>query len=369
MKKILMIGPFPGSLNGQTIANQTIYEGLAKKYRIDRINTLKEEGFEDKSQQGKFKIGKFTRIISQMRKEILMIFNGNYDVIYMTSGQSYLGFMRFSPYMLASTIKKVPYYNHIHGGFFRKMYNSQSKLKQKIINFFLNKSTGMIVLGDSLRSMFQGIIPENKIFVCENGVQDEFIATEDEINEKIKKYSRDDKKRVLYLSNLMEEKGILDLLKVSEKFSDEEIEFNLAGAIEPSLEKIVKEYLEKYPNKIKYHGIARGKQKKKLLFENYIFILPTYYSNEGQPISILEAYTNGCSVITDESIGGIRDIFCDNKNGLSCQNRSIKSIYDVIKNINEKEYMKMNYDYGKEKFSNDNFTGRIVKIILGDLNE
>lgn len=364
MKKILMIGPFPGSLNGQTIANQTAYEGLKANYNIDRINTLKENDFTDKSKQGKFILSKFLRIMKEILSEIKEIIKGDYDVIYMTSGQSFLGFMRFSPYMLACIMKKIPYYNHIHGGYFRKMYDSQSGFKQKLLNFFIKKSTGMIVLGNSLKSMFEGILEKDKIYVCENGVQDDVVATEDEIKEKIARYKNDTKKRVLYLSNLMEEKGILDLLKASEKFNDNEIEFNLAGGIEPSIKDKVEDYLRKYPNKIKYHGIVRGEQKKKLLLENYVFILPTYYSNEGQPISILEAYATGCAVITDESVGGIRDIFKNNVNGISIKNRDVEDIFNKIKNILECEFFEKNYIDLKNEYIKKNFILRIEKIVI-----
>lgn len=361
MKKILMIGPFPGNLNGQTIANQTVYEGLKVNHNIDRINTLKENDFTDKSKQGKFILSKFLRISKELLSENKKILTGNYDVVYMTSGQSFLGFMRFSPYMITCILKKIPYYNHIHGGYFRKMYNSQSSFKQKLLNFFIKKSAGMIVLGNSLRSMFEGIILEDKIYVCENGVQDDIVATEDEIKEKIERYNKDTKKRVLYLSNLMKEKGILDLLKASEKFSDDEIEFNLAGAIEPSIKEKIEEYLKKYPNKIKYHGIVSGEQKKKLLLENYIFILPSY--DEGQPISILEAYVTGCAVITDENVGGIRDVFKGEKNGKKCKSKDLKSIFESIKNIYDFEYLERNYNYGKKVFLKNNFIKRLEKII------
>ena len=362
MKKILMIGPFPGSLNGQTIANQTAYEGLKVEYDVDRINTLKENDFTDKSKQGKFILSKFLRIMKEILSEVKKIITGNYDVVYMTSGQSFLGFMRFSPYMLACIIKNISYYNHIHGGCFRKMYDSQSQFKQKLLNFFIRRSTGIIVLGESLKSMFEGILREDKIYICENGVQDGVVAIEDEIKEKIERYKNDIKKRVVYLSNLMEEKGILDLLKASEKFNDEEIEFNLAGAIEPSIKYIVEDYLLKYPQKIKYHGIVSGEQKKKLLLKNYIFILPSY--DEGQPISILEAYATGCAVITDELVGGIRDIFRANVNGMSIKIMDGKSIYNSIKNIQEGRYFIDNYQIFREQFTEDKFIDKIKKIIL-----
>lgn len=361
MKKILMIGPFPGSLNGQTIANQTAYEGLKAEYDVDKINTLKENDFTDKSKQGKFILSKFLRILKELLNENKKILIGNYDVVYMTSGQSFLGFMRFSPYMITCILKNIPYYNHIHGGYFRKMYDSQSQFKKKLLNFFIKKSTGMIVLGESLKIMFKGILQENKIYICENGVEDHIIATEDEIKEKIIRYKNDTKKRILYLSNLMKEKGILDLLKASEKFNEEEIELNLAGEIEPSLKEEIKNYLKKYPKKIKYHGIVSGKQKKNLLLKNYIFILPSY--DEGQPISILEAYATGCAVLTDELIGGIGDIFKDEINGVSIKNKDIENIYDSLKTVKAEKYFVKNYTTLKEKYTKKKFIERIIKII------
>ena len=91
--------------------------------------------------------------------------------------------------------------------------------------------------------------------------------------------------------------------------------------------------------------------------------MPTYYSNEGQPISILEAYVNGCAVITTENTGGIKDIFKDSVNGKNCKIKNIESIYSAIKDILEKEeFIDRNYEYGVDKFSKNCFIERIEKI-------
>ncbi len=366
--KLLLIGPFPGPINGQTIANQTLYEGLSKKYSVDIIDTLRSENFNKrgkrfsaKKDQGKFEIVKFLKVLKDLFKETKQLLNNNYDVIYITPGQSYLGFMRFSSYMLCSIIKRKPFYIHIHGGFFRKMYDSQSTFKRSSIDFFLRRVDGAIVLGDSLKTMFTGLIPEEKIFICENGVQDEFIATEEEIQDKIERMKKDPQQKVLFLSNLMEEKGILELLEASKSFSADEIEFNLAGVIEPNIKIKVEEYLDKYPVKLKYHGLVKGIKKKNLLLNNYVFVLPTYYSNEGQPISILEAYTNGCAVITTDQ-GGIKDIFQDRVNGYACKK---KDSFSIVKALKEKhhEAALSNYYYGVKFFKKIDFIERVEKIL------
>ncbi|WP_027128912.1 glycosyltransferase family 4 protein [Fusobacterium perfoetens] len=369
MKKILFVGPFPEGnkgLNGQNIANQTLYDGLKENYDVYKINTLKELEFKNKKEQGKFKIKKFLKIFIYLIKEIYQILFNKYDVIYMTPGQSFLGFMRFSPYMLCSFIKSIPCYIHIHGGNFRNMYDNQNLLKKKVLSFYLKRLNGVIVLGNSLKEMFKGIINEDKIFVCENGVQDEIIASEEEIKEKIKNFNFRKKRKVLYLSNLMREKGILDVLESSKELSEEKFEIHLAGAIEPCIKIEIEKYLKEYPNKIFYYGIVKGNKKRDLFLKSDIFILPTYYENEGQPISILEAYVNGCSVITTNH-AGIKDIFDDNINGKYCLAKNKESIIESLNYLKDKNYIEKNYYFSKERFSSKSFIKR-VEYIIGEKN-
>lgn len=363
--KIILLGPFPvgnKGLNGQSIANKTLLDGLQESHDVDFINTARNLEFTDKKDQGKFKIGKFLRILVGFIREIAKILFGKYDVIYMTPGQSFLGFMRFSPYMLVSFIKKIPCYIHIHGSKFRDMYDKQTKIKKSMIRFLLKKLSGVIILGDSLRFMFEDLVEKDKIYVCKNAVQNGIIASNQEIENKIKNMTNNKKVKILYLSNLMKEKGILELLKASESFSEEESEFNLAGAIEPEIQCVVRTYLEKYPKKIFYHGIVSGEKKKKLFLENSIFILPSW--DEGQPISILEAYVNGCMVITDKTIGGIKDIFCEG-NGYSCRIKNPASIVNGIKLLrdNDKIILK-NYLYGMKYYCSHNFIKNMIDILM-----
>lgn len=361
--KILIIGPFPDPITGQSIANEILYQGSKEKgNKVDYINTNFYEKLTDKKLQGKFDIKKIYIVLKKSFKEIKKIWCGNYDVIYTTPGGSFLGFLRFYHYFILCFLLKKKVLIHIHNGVFRKMYDSQNDFNKKLINIILKRVSGIIVLGNSLRSMFKDLIEENKIFVCENGVQDYVVATEKEIEEKFERFNKNKKRKILYLSNLMKEKGIIEVLKVSEKFNEEELEFNFAGVIEPEIKDIVEEYLKKYPNKLIYHGRVSGEKKKKLLLENDIFILASW--DEGQPISILEAYVTGCAVITDENIGGIKDIFQNKRNGISCISKNIESICIAIGKIKDDiSFIKKNYEYGIKKFKKENFIERIDKII------
>jgi glycosyltransferase involved in cell wall biosynthesis len=84
-------------------------------------------------------------------------------------------------------------------------------------------------------------------------------------------------------------------------------------------------------DKIHYHGLVTGNDKKKLLYSSHVFCLPTSLF-EGQPISILEAYASGCVVLTTVP-DGIADIFTDGINGFKIQKKCPDSITTVIDKI------------------------------------
>lgn len=365
--KILMIGPFPIhekiGLNGQSKANEILFRNLQKKHFVDKINSLKELNFEDKKEQGKFKLWKFIKIVFFIMKEIIKILKNNYDVMYITPGQSYLGFMRYSPYMIIGRIKGMRIFFHIHGGKMRKNIDKLSKFHKKLMINILKKSNGIIVLGSSLKNMFLGIIDDKKIYVCENGVESEIFATKKEIEEKIENYN-ENKINILYMSNLMQEKGILELLYAVEKLSiKKEIILNIAGAIEPSIKDTVESLLEKNRKIFIYHGIVSEKEaKKKLFLESDVFILPS--EDEGQPLSILEAYSTGNIVIADEKVGGIKDIFKNEINGFSCKARNTEDIIEKINKIkNFKNISLYNYNLANLLYTEEKFSDRIFKII------
>ncbi len=324
--RVLMIGSFPPPIHGMSLANKVLLEQLLRKeHSVSFLDTNTGKDLGNFSQQGKMSLKKSFISIFQISKGVFKIlFSKRFDVVYITPAQSTNGYIKYIPFMWAAKLKKIPYVIHIHGGYFRTMYDQTSGLKRNLIDKSLKNLSGAIVLGESLKYMFEGLIPNEKIFVCENGVEDEIFATKEEIENKIERFKKDDTIRVLYLSNLMEAKGIFDLLEAIKIMRSEgkNVHLDVAGAIEPNIENRVKKYFKEFPKEVTYHGVVFGKKKKDLLIENYIFCLPTYYSNEGQPISILEAMSCGCAIVTTDH-GGIRDVVNEDSSHLSILQRRL----------------------------------------------
>jgi len=295
------------------------------------------------------------------------------SIIYIVPGQlanSYI--LKYFPFMLAAHIRRIPYVIHIHGSYFRTMYNNTPEWKRKIIDWSLRNVDGAIVLGKSLRYMFDGLLPSEKVFVCENGVPDEIFATKDEIKQKLEKYTKDETMRIVYLSNLMKTKGILDLFEAVKILKNKGIKVHLdvAGAIESEISNEVSEYLSELSDCVKYYGVVKSEKKKQILLQNYIFCLPTYYYYyEGQPLSILEAMACGCAIVTTDH-GGIKDIVNETY-GIFVDKKNPTSIAEGIEIANSKfsEKSMEAWVEATEKYTLAKFLERVDEILLKVVNK
>ena len=217
-----------------------------------------------------------------------------------------------------------------------------------------------IVLSKSLRKNLTPFLQENKIFELENFVED-FLFEGD-------KHKRFDKLRVIYLSNLMTEKGIFDLLDSLKILNENNIEFEakIAGGIDASVEEEIKQKLNDMPNCVDYLGLLHGIEKKKLLEWGNTFILPTRF-DEGQPISILESMAAGNIIISTKQ-GGIPDVFKEGVNGFYIEKKSPISIAAMLQSIekNMNEYIEIcnsNMKEASEKYRVEIFINKLYNIL------
>ena len=372
--KILMIGPFPDPITGMSVSNEMLLAGLKENgHEVEFIDSNAERTFTSLVAQGKFSMKKVLNSVRPIAIGVYKILFEKFDVVYVTPAQSYLGFLKYTPFINVAKFKKIKCYLHFHGGFVRIMYDDVDVKKQETLKSYFNKSTGIIVLGNSLTRMFDGILHKEKVFVCENGVQDEYMMKEKDIieklhkNENLNKNEKSNKLQILYLSNLMKSKGILDLMKACLKLKAEDFNFhlNLAGNIEAEIVDTVNSMIKELGDSVTYHGVVKGDKKSALLKENHVFCLPTYYPNEGQPISILEAMGNGLAIITTNQ-GGMIDIFKDGENGALCIKKEPETICQAIKICNKDyiRYAKKNYYECLAKYNRKEFVARIENIIL-----
>ena len=307
MKKICFIAQFPPPIHGLSKAVDTLYNSeLAQRFEFEKINIT----------DNKKLIG-----------NLAAIRRSKADLFYFTISQSRGGNLR--DLVIFRAIGNRPCLIHLHGGYYRTLVDSLPKWQRRANYRAINKLDGAIVLGPSLKRIFNGLLPDEKIFTVPNCVDDEYLMSAEEFEVKVSTVSERKVKHVLYLSNFIRTKGyreVLKMAKIEKKMGGERrFHFDFAGKF---FENCEEEFFFRYIHDngledfVTYHGIVSGDKKRELLRLCDLFVLLTTYPNEGQPISILEAMGNGMVVVTtdhagipdivDESYGFILPKDCDN---------------------------------------------------------
>ena len=349
MKKVLIIGPFPNPISGVSIANKVVEEILNAdlNFIVEKINTSYPI-FDE--QIGEFSIQKFL-FYMRINSSFFKVLKNN--IIYITPGQTFFGVLKYALFIVAASALRKELIIHVHGNYLGKEYQSLKGIKRVLFYFLVSRFTKGIVLSNSLKQNLTPFLKDKNIFSLPNFAQD-YLYTKD------KKFVKDEL-RIFYLSNLMKEKGIfclLNALKILEK-NNIIYKAKIAGNIDQNYSKEILKLFTELKN-AEYIGIVNGDDKKSLLEWGNIFVLPTFYKMEGQPISILEAMATTNLVVTTNH-AGISDVFQDKINGYFVEKNNENSIEKILSYLaaNKSELKKI-AEYNKRFFLN-NFTVDIFK--------
>lgn len=323
-KKVCFIAQFPPPMHGLSKAVETLYNsGLQEEFDFEKVDITNNKSF---------------------LKNLQLIRKNEADLFYFTISQTKGGNLRDLVIFKLLRMQHKKCLIHLHGGYYRQLVDNDMAGWQRKVNYkTISRLDGAIVLGESLKPIFKGMLPDEKIFVVPNCVDDEYLMSDEEFKEKIATLDSRSVKHILYLSNFIRSKGypgVLEMAKLEkervESGDEKRFHFDFAGKFfEEAEEKFFFNYikdnaLEDY---VTYHGVVGGDKKRELLKTCDIFTLLTRYPNEGQPIGILEAMGNGMLIVTTDH-AGIPDIVEDGVNGIVVDKDKI-SVRDIYRRICE----------------------------------
>lgn len=363
-KKICFIAQFPPPIHGLSKAVDTLYN-----------STLNAEISSD----GEFEFEKID-ITNNRRflKNLKMIYKNEANLFYFTISQTKGGNLRDLVILKLLEKQNKKCLIHLHGGYYRQLVDRDMPSWQRKKNYVaIKKLEGAIVLSESLKYIFEGMIPDEKIHVVENCVDDEFLLTDEEIMQKNDKLKNQNVINVMWLGNFIRSKGYVTVLEMAKleknrvhKGGEKRFYFHFAGKFfEEDEEKYFNNYvkdnaLEEY---ITYHGVVDGDKKRKLLKICNIFALPTRYPNEGQPISILEAMGNAMFILTTDH-AGIPDIVKDGINGsVITKDDDVEKVYERLLYTDIKKIQEIalyNRKYCKLYFNQEKYLSNMKELFL-----
>lgn len=264
--------------------------------------------------------------------------------------------MKYSPFIYLAKFLNKQIIIHIHGNYLKKQYIQLSGFRKIIFEKTLKKADKGIVLSKSLVENLTPFLPSKYIFIVPNFAEEYLRPSNFKIRE-------NETLKIVFLSNLMKEKGVLDLLKALQFLKTENIEFEarFAGNIEEGLKQNLSSFFNS--KEILYLGTVAGQQKELLEWSN-VFVLPTYYKMEGVPISILEAMANGNIILTTKH-AGIEDVVSD-RNGFFVKPQSpediAKNLIYIKSKFNELKKVRFNNINDSLKYTEKTFIDNLLKI-------
>jgi len=286
------------------------------------------------------------------------------DKIYFTASVRGIAFYRD---LLFSNIWKVyrlftscDVFYHYHTKGIKEFVKSNRN--KKLTKYFL-KDINLVLLSPMLETDFEDVKTYTKVVYLPNGVEDNY---DEKLFENYILKKDFGNTNILYLSNMIKEKGYFEVLKLANQSKDKNYHFNFAGGWQHDEDKeeffqyIKENNLEEI---VTFHGFVNGEQKRELFEKSHLFIFPTRYKNEAFPLSILEAFSYGLPCLsTDE---GSISFIIDEKSGVIVNDLDNLSFgFDTIledyNNIATVIYCRKRY---LENFSLEQFEENLLKVL------
>lgn len=306
--KVLAIGTRSDIARNKFTGQSIMFDGLIERLRAngDNVTTVDiSSRFKSKSL-----VLRSLDYVIVLVKVFWLLLTCKYNIGYITTAQSKNGFLRDNAIISLFRLFKVNVIAHQYGANYKQLLDALSEKGRMRLKDMLNYCSTIIVEGQHMKNQYSFLEDyEEKVKVIPNG-----LPTVGKSAMSAKQFFKDEPFRMYYLSNLIWSKGYFDVLKATDLLVNKygkDVRCVFSGNFMASADDtkpgisnkedfdiFVKEHhLEEV---VTYYPGMYGEQKDKAFAESNVFLLPTYYINEGQPVSIIEAMAYGCVPIVTE---------------------------------------------------------------------
>lgn len=377
----VMIGSLPPPATGQSLSFEMLcnaFRALGLPHVVIDASTSDTE-----RKDGSFSFERLASLFGPALSAARHLFARGDCTVYLLIAQSWLGFLRDLVFIGMASVRDQRIVLHLKGGNYDTFYAAQSPWRQRLIRRTLARADHVLVLSERFRAHFE-FLPdaEHAVQVVLNGLP----IDRSQLPEEPKQLTPDEPIQLLFLSNLFQSKGYLDVLEATRilvKERGQRVRCHFGGdfliAQDTTLYSDVDEARIDFFHRVEesglddvveWHGRVDGAEKHRLLRESHLFLLPTRYLNEGQPVSIIEALAFGCGVISTD-YRSIPEMLDGGDAGLLVPYEDPVAIANAIQGLIEdpEAYAALSRRARAQyenRFSRRSHLERILPLILGD---
>lgn len=306
--KILFIMHMPPPVHGAAMMGKYIHDSkiVNDAFECRYINPTTASSLEDIGKVGLRKLRDFYSLLIRIRRTVKEF---SPDLVYFTANAC--GGPFYKDFIIVELLKKMgcKIVVHYHN---KGVSTRQDRWLDNCLYRHFFKGLKVILLAEVLYKDVQKYVKRQDVQICPNGIPES-------IDYEPKAKRNNAVPHILFLSNLIESKGVivlLDTLKIlKEKGYSFVCDFVGGETAEIDASRFDEEVNKRGLNDLAiYHGRKYGDEKMNIYKSSDIMVFPTFYHNECFPLVLLEAMQCGVACIsTDEA--AVPEIIDDGRTG------------------------------------------------------
>jgi glycosyltransferase involved in cell wall biosynthesis len=366
-KRLLLIGLLPPPVGGvAAIYESLIDSNLSDIFDLRILNISSGNSRKALRNRGRFSIGKIFKTFFLLARLVRTLLRWRPHAIYLSFNSTRWAGYRDSLFIRTAHSFGVKIVIRFENCRLVDYYENGSKRRKRRIVRTFGLVDSIHVGNPHMKKSISNVLPKNKIVAFPTGIDGSAlsaIAAERE--------NRNPTGKILFLGNLIVEKGIMELIEAFDVVAaaEPECELTLAGPWVGKDKQRIIERIDRSPFKSGIHlpGVVSGEAKLDLFREADVFIMPTHLQ-EGCSSALIEASAAGLPVITCE-VGGIPSTIRHGKGGFFVPVGGIDEIVESTKILFHnkalyRRFSRFNVRRFKRLFQKDKFIHNVGTNIL-----
>lgn len=363
--KILFIMHTPPPVHGAAMMGKYIKESKLINSQFDCIY-INPSISDTISSVGKVNLKKIGRLLGKYWAVFKTVIKEKPDLCYFTATCSGWGIIRDAMMVALLKLCRRKIVLHLHN---KGVKNLRGNKIADIFYKIMFSNVKVILLSERLYEDVSQFVKHEDVLICPNGIPDETQGKE------ISAERHNKVPHILFLSNLIESKGVIVLLDALKILKDRGYSFicDFVGGESAEIDaaRFKREVEQRGLNQLAiYHGKKYGNDKEEYFNKADIFAFPSFYPGETFGLVNLEAMEHKLPIVsTDE--GGIPDVVINKENGLIALSKDPQSLAECLSELLDDKELRIKmgetgYRTFKEKFTQQAYQQRF-KDCLGSI--
>ena len=352
--KILFIDPLPPPVHGSAMVSQYIKDSklVQEQYDCDFVNLSTSRRMDEIGKGGMKKILRFVGAYFALLWKLL---THRYALCYLAITCHDMGFLKDAPFVLLCKLFRRRVLIHQHN---KGMSGCVERWPYRWLLPLVYRNTRVMLLSWHLYDDIAAVVKREQVVVCPNGIPEQAVghwplavgsrdddncAAELQANSQKPKAnsqapsanSQQPTAKILFLSTLIESKGIFVLLDACRVLKERGLDFkcDFVGGETKEIDRATFEAAVKergLEGIVCYQGPKYGEEKEVYWQGADLFVQPTF--DDCFPLTLVEAMQHRLPIVSTD-VGAIPDMVEDGVNGFVCQQRDVDSLVTALERL------------------------------------